>query len=158
MIDRGFVLRALLPLGALAAPCLSAASLVGWTLGRHPYLGQPWLGFLYPPSWVLQWYAMGWAEGARQDAFVDGLLWALATAAPFVAAMLLLGPPGGGYPLSGLLDRSGTRGRGPLEREAGALLATARDLLRDAKRRHGFAKLDVIRMALAPIVRRRAGG
>ena len=59
---------------------------------------------------------MGWADGARQDAFVDGLLWALATAAPFVAAMLLLGPPGGG--------------RGPFEREAGALLATARDLLK----------------------------
>src|SRR3954464_16040626 len=35
MIDRGFLLRALLPLGAIAAPCLSAASLVGWTLGRH---------------------------------------------------------------------------------------------------------------------------
>jgi len=74
MVDRGFVLRALLPLGALAPPCLSAASLVGWTLGRHPYLGAPWLGFLYPPSWVLRWYAMGWADGARRDAFVDGLL------------------------------------------------------------------------------------
>ena len=94
MVDRGFVLRALLPLGALAAPCLSAASLVAWELGRHPYLGRPWLGFLYPPSWVLRWYAMGWADGARQDAFVDGLLWALATAVPFVAAMLMLGPPG----------------------------------------------------------------
>ena len=116
MVDRGFVLRALLPLGALAAPCLSAASLVAWKLGYHPYLGRPWLGFLYPPSWVLRWYAMGWADGARQDAFVDGLLWALATAVPFVAAMLLLGPPGGG--------------RGPFEREAGALLATARDLLK----------------------------
>ena len=116
MVDRGFVLRALLPLGALAAPCLSAASLVAWELGHHPYLGRPWLGFLYPPSWVLRWYAMGWADGARRDAFVDGLLWALATAVPFVAAMLLLGPPGGG--------------RGPFEREAGALLATARDLLK----------------------------
>ena len=74
MIDRGFLLRALLPLGAIAAPCLSAASLVGWTLGRHPYLGAPWLGFLYPPSWVLQWYAMGWAEGARQGSFTSGCL------------------------------------------------------------------------------------
>src|SRR3954470_4520002 len=115
MIDRGLLLRALLPLGAIAAPCLSAASLVGWTLGRHPYLGAPWLGFLYPPSWVLRWYAMGWADGARQGSFTSGLLLALRTAAPFVAAMLILGPPGGG--------------RGPFEAEAGSLLASARDLL-----------------------------
>src|SRR3954447_10091488 len=115
MIDRGFLLRALLPLGAIAAPCLSAASLVGWTLGRHPYLGAPWLGFLYPPFWVLRWYAMGWAEGARQGSFTSGCLLALGTASPFVVAMLILGPPGGG--------------RGTFEAEAGSLLASARDLL-----------------------------
>ena len=115
MTDRGLLLRALLPLGAIAAPCLSAASLVGWTLGRHPYLGAPWLGFLYPPSWVLRWYAMGWAEGARQGSFTSGCLLALGTASPFVVAMLVLGPPGGG--------------RGPFEAEAGSLLASARDLL-----------------------------
>src|SRR3954464_16060150 len=44
MIDRGFLLRALLPLGAIAAPCLSAASLVGWTLGRHLSGGGTLLG------------------------------------------------------------------------------------------------------------------
>src|SRR3954452_372915 len=113
MVDRGFVLRALLPLGALAAPCLSAASLVAWELGYHPYLGRPWLGFLYPPSWVLRWYAMGWADGARQGSFTSGLLLALRPAPPSGAAMLMPGRPGGGA--------------GPFEREAGALLAGARD-------------------------------
>src|SRR4051794_34977582 len=117
MIDRGLLLRALLPLGALAAPCLSAASLVGRELGRHPLLGRPWLGVVYPPSWVLDWYRLGWADGARQDAFVDGLLWALATAAPFVLAMLVTGPPGGGR-------------RDPLDRPAGSRLGGAAELRR----------------------------
>ena len=115
MIDRAFLLRALLPLGVIAAPCLTAATFVGWCLGRHPYLGEPWLGFLYPPGWVLQWYAMGWAEGARQGPFTSGCLLAFGIAAPFVVAMLLVGPPGGG--------------RTPFAAEAGALLASARDLI-----------------------------
>ena len=115
MIDRGFLLRALLPLGAIAAPCLSAASLVGWTLGRHPYLGAPWLGFLYPPSWVLRWYAMGWADGRAPGVVHVRLPAGARHRRPFVVAMLVLGPPGGG--------------RGPFEAEAGSLLASARDLL-----------------------------
>jgi hypothetical protein len=38
------------------------------------------------------------------------------------------------------------------------LTPVARDLLKDAKRRQGFAKMDVVRAALAAIVRRRSGG